>query len=278
VKTVVHPITLCAVIVMAAACATSPVSKPELLREARDASDAAATAYAAGKYDEAISGYAAAYDHHRRIDNPPGIVRNLLNMATVANDARRDAQARGFLSAIDRYTATLAGSSPRDLTTPEMRALIAETAALKARRALDGGNPSLASAELAGARRDTGRLPPAVDGRLANLEARAAEHHGDAAAMLRHAKSAAAANRRGKDRAELADSLRIAGRASLSLHDPAAASRYFEEALDLDRALARPNCVAADLDGLAAVARLVGDPGRAIRFEERASAARGGPP
>lgn len=256
-----------ALFLLLAACAGSG-RPPALLSGALDSSDLAAEAFAEGRHQDAITAYTAALDAHRSVDNPPGILRNLLNLAVVSDAAGNSRQSREYLAAIERYAATLAGSSPGDLGKKETRILLAEAAAFRARLALDADNPELASSELA----RTAAAPPEVRGRIGNLHARLAERRGDFPSMLRHSKAAISANRRAKDESELADSHRLAARAYLSTGSHAEAETHFLEALELDRKLARPNCVEADLQGLADSADLAGDPTKADLFRQRASA------
>jgi tetratricopeptide (TPR) repeat protein len=253
-----------------AACASGPAT-PSLVADARKVSDLASTAYENGRHDDALAGYAAALEIHRSIDNPEGILRNLLNLAVVGESANRPSTTTEALAAIDRYTANLAATQPADLEKPAVRSLLVDIAAFRVRRALDAKQPDQAAAVLA--RLDAIPGGPSRDarGRIANLRARLAEQQGDFHAMATHANQAIAANRRTNDRAELADSHRLAGRAALATGDAPLAERSFTAALDLDRDLARPNCVAADLDGLAAAADLAGDSHKARLIRERTS-------
>lgn len=251
-----------------AACAPGPAT-PELIADARKASDIAATAYHEGRHDEAMAGYAAALDAHRSIDNPEGIIRNLLNLAVVGDAARRPATTTEALDAIDRYTANLAATHPADLEKPAVRVLLVEVATFRTLRALDANQPARAAAELARIDAIPGSLPKESRGTVANLRARVAEQHGNFTAMSDHANHGITANRRAKDRAGLADSHRLAGRAAIATGDAATAAGQFQAALDLDRDLARPNCVAADLAGLAAAATLAGNPHKARLLRQR---------
>lgn len=261
-----------ALFLLLAACAGTG-RPPALLSGALESSDLAAEAFSQGRHQDAITAYTAALDAHRSVDNPPGILRNLLNLAIVSDAAGNRSQSREYLTAIDRYAATLAGSSPGDLGKKETRTLLAEAAAFRARIALDEDRTDLAAAELARARDIPGNIPPAVLGRIENLHARLAGKQGDFPAMLRHSKTAITANRRARDEAELADSHRLAARAHLTTGSHTEAEKHFLEALELDRKLARPQCVKANLVGLAESADLAGDPNKAALFRQRARAA-----
>jgi tetratricopeptide (TPR) repeat protein len=251
-----------------AACASGPAT-PSLVADARKVSDLASTAYENGRHDDALAGYAAALEIHRSIDNPEGILRNLLNLAVVGESANRPSTTTEALAAIDRYTANLAATQPADLEKPAVRTLLVDAAAFRIRRALDANQPDRTAAELARLDAIPGGPPRDAQGRIANLRARLAEHQANFPAMATHATHGITANRRAKDRAELADSHRLAGRAALATGDAPAAERNFNAALDLDRELARPNCVAADLAGLATAADLAGDPHKAQLLRER---------
>lgn len=241
---------------------------PALLSGALDSSDLAAEAFAQGRHSDAAEAYGAALDAHRSVDNPPGIIRNLLNLAIVSDASGNTGLTREYLDAIDRYTDNLAGSSPGDLGKKETRILLAEVTAFRARLALDNDQPDLAARELA----RISDIPRSVSGRISNLHARLAEKRGDFPAMLRHASAGISANRRAKDEPELADSQRLAARAYLATGRHTDAEKHFLEALELDRKLARPNCVKADLEGLAGTASMAGDPGKAALFRKRARA------
>jgi len=252
-----------------AACASDPAT-PSLLTQARQASDMAATAYQDGRHDDAMTGYAVALDIHRSIDNPEGIIRNLLNLAVVSKAANRPAAVAASLDAIDRYTANLAATQPADLEKSGVRSQLVEVAAFHVERALDANQPGRAAAALSRIDAIPGGPPRESRGRAANLRARVAEGNADFTAMAAYANEGIIASRRAKDRTELADAHRLAGRAALAIGDAALAERQFTEALELDRALARPNCVSADLDGLAAAAAMAGDADRARLFSQRA--------
>jgi len=251
-----------------AACAPGP-APPALLSEARRSSAAAATAYHEGRHDDALAAYAAALEVHRSIDNPEGIIRNLLNLAVVGDAAHMPATTRESLNAMDRYITNLSATTPADLEKPGVRTLLVEVGAFRVQRALDAKQTARAAAELRRIDHLPGSLPKDSRGEVANLRARVAEQQGDFASMAHHARIGVSANRRGKNNIGLADAHRLAGRAALGLGESAIATRHFQQALELDRALARPNCVAADLQGLAEAATLAGDPDAAALLNER---------
>lgn len=254
--------------VVLAACASGPAT-PALITEARKASDIAATAYHEGRHDDAMTAYAAALEVHRSIDNPEGIIRNLLNMAVVGDAAGRSDHTRDSLDAIDRYTANLSATTPTDLEKPAVRTLLVDVAAFRVQRALDANQPARAAAELARIDDNFGRLPKKSRGQVANLHARVAEQQGDHETMARHARDGITAHRRNKNNAGLADAHRLAGRAALGKKDYPTAAQHFQQALDIDRELARPNCVAADLEGLAHAAARAGDSETAALLVQR---------
>lgn len=252
-----------------AACAALPTVQP-ILADARRTSDIAATAFRDGRHDDAITGYHTALQLHRSIDNPEGIIRNLLNIAIVSDAAGNPANADACLDAIDRYTNTLAATTPADLEKPAVRTLLVDTAIFRIERALDAGQSMRATSELARLDNIPGNPPRESAGRAANARARVAESNRQYQAMRVHANTGISANRRNKDQPALADAHRLAGRAALALDDASAANMHFSQALALDRKLARPNCVAADLQGLARAATLAGDPHAAAQFTHRA--------
>lgn len=253
---------------LVAGCAGSGDAVPPVLREARERADDGHDAFAEGRLDEATLAYGEALTQYRSIDDSVGIVRSLVNLAVVRNAAGAKKDASDCLDAIDRYVATLATAE----TNRELNELRAEAAWMRAYLHLEAGRRSAAWSEL-----ERGRAlspPRSLRGRFDNLEARLRLEEGDASGALTLARRAAGANRRAGDRAESADSQRLAGRAALATGDAGQALASFESALAIDRDLARPAKVADDLEGMADAARAMGQEGSASAFDERARLAR----
>lgn len=250
-------------------CAGSGDALPPVVREARERADDGHDAFAEGRLDEATLSYGEALTRYRSIDDPVGIVRTLVNLAVVRNAADARSEAADCLDAIDRYVATL----PAEDIEGEMQELLAEAAWMRAYLHLEAGRPAAASEALGRGR--TLSPPRNLRGRFDNLEARLLLEQGRAGEARIVAERARRANGGSGDRAELADSHRLLGRAALVVGDAAAAFGAFDEALALDRELARPAKVAADLKGLAEASRLMGDSARSAAFAERARLAKG---
>lgn len=249
---------------LVAGCAGSGNAVPPVVREAREWADDGHDAFAEGRIDEATLAYGEALARYRSIDDPVGIVRSLVNIAVVRNAAGAKSDAADCLDAVDRYVATLSA----DEIDAELNELRAEAAWMRAYLDLDAGRRGSAWREL-----ERGRAlgpPRGMRGRFDNLEARLRLEEGDAVGALAVARRAAGINRRAGERAEMADSHRLTGRAALVIGDVTAAQAAFESALVIDRDLARPAKVADDLEGLADAARALGDTAKASAFAERA--------
>jgi hypothetical protein len=105
---------------------------------------------------------------------------------------------------------------------------------------------------------------------ILNVQSGAALEAGDAASSLRLAQAAEAAARGRNDRPETANALRNAGRARARLGDPAGAIAPLEQALEIDRALADPRRILADLAELERASAAKGDAQAASGYAERA--------
>lgn len=261
-----------AVAVMLTGCFSSrPAdSAPGAVKQARALAKEGQSAYQAGDMDAATRSYASALEVHRSIDNQPGILRSLLNLAVVQHEAGRSADARESLAAMDRYRQLRSQSTPSEVLDAESAGLLEEAAWLRAHMWIDEGQFATARAELERARpkRSAGSA-----GRFFNLEARLCLEEGRGAEARAAAQSAWAANRRAGDRQEMADSARYLGKASATMGGHPEALKWFEQALEIDQALARGRLVVEDLMGMSRAAEALGRTAQARACAERARSA-----
>lgn len=252
-----------------------PENAPPAVKQARALAKEGQAAYQAGDMDAAARFYASALEVHRSIDNQPGILRSLLNLAVVQHEAGNSADARESLAAMDRYRQLRNQSTPSELLDGESAGLLAEAAWLRAHMWIDEGQLAKARAELERARpkRTAGSA-----GRFFNLEARLCLEEGRGGPALEAALSAWAANRRTGDRQEMADSARYLGKASATLGKHEEALTWFGQALEVDQALARGRLIVEDLLGMSRAAEALGrtEQARACAERARSAAAAGG--
>jgi tetratricopeptide (TPR) repeat protein len=109
---------------------------------------------------------------------------------------------------------------------------------------------------------------------ILNVQATAAFQGGEAQESLRLALAAESAARGRSDAAETANALRNVGRSRAALGDPAAAIAALEEALQIDRRLAEPRKILADLEELERASSAKGDVEAARGYAQRALAIR----
>lgn len=136
------------------------------------------------------------------------------------------------------------------------------------------GDAPAAAGHAARAREQCERIGCAHGAAILNVQAAAALQAGDAQEALAHALAAERTARGRADRAETANALRNAGRARAALGEAASAIGALEQALEIDRALADPRKILADLEELARVSAIQGNAQAARHYAERALAIR----
>lgn len=240
-----------------AGCGTPapPLPPPQATLQAQQ--QAGARALVRGDLPTATAAYRRALAAAESVEDFDGIAVARLNLATVllrqGRAAEAEAQVDALLAAPQRYPL------PR----------LQQASARKALSALDAGRPAeaLAWAE----RAEAGcaapcELSPAMD----NLRAAWALQRGDAALAATLASRAAVQARAHGPRTELANALRLHGRALTAAGDTAAAAALLAQALEEDRALGLPERIALDLLHAAENEQRRGDATAARAFYERA--------
>jgi tetratricopeptide (TPR) repeat protein len=229
----------------------SNVQEPTVVAEARALSREGNEAYREGKLEASKQAYGRALELHHSIDAPTGIIRDLINLAVVSKASGNPSDAVDCLEAIDRYASTLHASGSDPSEREEINGLLREAGWMRAYLACDAGNPATARTLLARTVARYGEPDRDQAGRHLNLEARIDLDEGNAARALSTAKRALKTNQRTHDSGEIADSLRILGKAQLQTGSPDDARGSFAEALKIDRQQGRPSKVVDDLLGMA---------------------------
>lgn len=197
----------------------------------------------------------------RTIEDADAIAANAISLSIVYQRLGHPAAARSALAVV------LEAPGARF---PERRVLQAEL-----RRAIVELAGSATEEAMAYARRASERcqrLGCDLAAAILNVQADAALEGGDAQEALRFAQAAEASARGRVDRVETANALRNAGRARARLGDPSGAIPALEQALEIDRALADPRKILADLTELERASAAKGDAQAARTYSERARA------
>jgi Tfp pilus assembly protein PilF len=244
---------------LCAACAASP--RPEL-PPAREQIVAAASRGAAlaraGDNAAAALRFQEALRIARTVEDADAVAANAISLSIVYQRLGHPAAARSAL-------ALVLGSPQRF---PERRVMQAELRqAILELAASDAGD---AAAYAGRAWTRCQKLRCELAAAILNVRAGAALAAGDAQASLGLAQAAEAAARGRDDRPETANALRNAGRARARLGDPAGAIAPLEQALAIDRALADPRRILADLAELERASAATGDARAASGYAERA--------
>jgi tetratricopeptide (TPR) repeat protein len=253
-----------------AGCVTPPENRqrPPVLENALEFSRAAEAAFGRDEYEEATSLYFQALTLHQSVDNAEGILRNLLNIAVVKDEAGQNQAALESLDAMDRYVTLLQESASPDISSPSINRLRAEGFLLRSRLSSSVGNTDLALADVAQALSLVPASDKALRGRCLSREARLLENMGryeEAWAKVNEAQPLLAK----ADELAQADNHRIMGRLALKTNHPSVAESAFTAALTLDQKWAQPHRVADDLLGLAETCLVTGHPQRAQAFALR---------
>jgi tetratricopeptide (TPR) repeat protein len=209
---------------------------------------------AAGQYDEALRIAAS-------VENADAVAANALNLSVVYQWLGRDAEARAALSRI--LDDPRRAFSERRRLQAELRRAIVELA--------------LHNVDAAGtwAERAAKRCPELACDHAAtilNVQAQVALESSRPADATRLAQSAAERARARSDRVETANALRALGRARHAQGESSSAIPVLEQALAIDRELADPRKILADLTELSLASSAAGDRQAAREYYERALA------
>lgn len=240
-----------------AGCGTPvpPVPPPQATLQV--AQQAGARALARGDLSTATAAYRRALAAAESVEDFDGIAVARLNLATVHLRLGQAAEAE---TQVDALLAT-----PQRYPLPRLQ----QASARKALSALDAGRPDEALAWAGRAEAGCAapcELSPAMD----NLRAAVALQQGDTAEATSLAARAALQARAHGPRTELANALRLQGRARTAAGDTAAAATLLAQALEEDRALGLPERIALDLLHAAENEQRRGDAAAARGFYARA--------
>ena len=248
-----------------------PAAEPAMLENARNLSAQAETSMGEGRNAEACAGYAKALEIYRSTDYGPGIVRALLNLATVRLQVGDRAGARDCLRAARRYEASLEASNPAERNREGMPGLWAEVSWLEARLEADEGRISPAWGALARGYACAGRMPDEQKGRYAAMEARLHLASGEFAQAESSAAKSWSSYHGAGDELGMADALRYRGKALAGQGKHKDALSGFDAALAIDQRHARAPKVRDDLLCMSRSAAATGDMSRAHACAERSA-------
>jgi tetratricopeptide (TPR) repeat protein len=239
-----------------------PVVAPEQERLA-DAGARGAALARAGDNAAAALGFQEALRIARTIEDADAIAVHAINLSIVYQRLGHYAAARSALGVV----------------LDDERRRFPETRLVQARLRqaildLAQGDATAAARHAGTAREQCERIGCEHAAAILNVQAAAALQGGDAQRSLTLALAAESAARRRAERAETANALRNAGRARAALGDAPLAIAALEQALEIDRALADPRKILADLEALAHVSSIRGDAEAARHYAERARAIR----
>mgnify|MGYP006197472537 CR=1 FL=1 len=249
-----------AILVVLGGCAAppQPVVAPAQERLA-DAGARGAALARAGDNAAAALGFQEALRIARTIEDADAIAVHAINLSIVYQRLGHTAAARSALGVV----------------LDDERRRFPETRLVQARLRqaildLAQGDAPAAARHAGTAREQCERIGCEHAAAILNVQAAAALQGGDAQQSLTLALAAESAARRRDERAETANALRNAGRARAALGDAGSAIAALEQALEIDRALADPRKILADLDELARANSLRGDAEAARHYAERA--------
>ena len=249
-----------ALLFLGAGCMTAPEAPPPAARSRiADANARAAALVRAGDDAGAARQYEEALRLARTIEDADAIAAGAINLSITYQWLGREADARGILALVldDKSL----GFSERRRMQAELRRAMLDLAARDA-----GG----ASAWAQRAHERCAQQACDLRAAILNVQALIALDAGRPDEAARLAQSAGEAARARGDRAETANALRTAGRAHLALGNAAAAVQSLEEALALDRELADPRKILADLIELGQASVAAGNRDAARAYLERA--------
>ena len=248
-------------LLLLAGCGAPGPQPPAAQARLADASQRGASQVRAGDHAGAARRYEEALRIARSLDDADAEAVNSINLSIVYQRMGRLADARAALAPVlnDQRRAF---SETRRLQA-ELRMAIMDLAARDA-----GGAASWAKR----ARERCQALNCAQTSAILNVQAQAALESGQPAEAITLANAAADRARSQDDPSEYANALRIVGRARGALGDAPAAVQALEKALEIDRELADPRKIMADLLELAHASLAAGNKQAARHYQERATA------
>jgi tetratricopeptide (TPR) repeat protein len=213
----------------------------------------------AGNHAVAAREYEEARRIARSIEDADAIAAAAVNLSIVYQRLGRDAAAQEALAEV---------LDTRRHVFPERRLM--QAALRRAILELAGGNAGAASDWAQRAERRCPGVACDLAPAILNVQAQAALDSRNSAEAARLSLAAADLSRQKGNRVETANALRTLGKAKLAHGEPDGAAVAFEQALELDHALADPRKILADLTELARANAARGDRTAARAYFERA--------
>lgn len=244
-----------AVCALLAACAVTRPATPPLVSKAERLNSRAVAAAEQGRFREAEAGFAEAYTLYGTVEDHAGMVTALVNSSRLY----RSRGMTGRASAMAERAGEMVHHVPR---------LAAEVCFERAKICLLQGDTACATEWSEQALQASGEESRAM---ITGLRADIHLKRGEWQQCTELAREALALAGSAGDRHESADAHRIMGDCQLAGRQPRDACRSYGEALRLDKELAQPREVYADLKGLSACHAQQGDRGTAADYLLRAA-------
>ncbi|HYT48075.1 MAG TPA: tetratricopeptide repeat protein [Burkholderiales bacterium] len=251
-----------ALVALCAACASKPaVNTSQAQSRLAEAEARAAVLVRSGDLGGAARQYDEAVRIAASVENVDAVAANSVNLSIVYQWLGRDAEAREVLARM--LDDPRRAFSERRRLQAELRRAIVELALQ---------NTDAAATWVERAARRCPDFACEYAATILNLQAQVALAASRPADAARLASSAAERARARGDRSEAANALRALGRARRAQGEPSAAIPVLEQALALDRELADPRKILADLTELSLASSAAGDRQAARDYYERALA------
>jgi tetratricopeptide (TPR) repeat protein len=249
---------------LAAGCGSKPVAAPpqsqsQSQSRLADAEGRAAALMRAGDLDGAARQYDEAARLAASVENADAVAANSINQSIVYQWMGRDADARDALARV--LDDPRRPFSERRRLQAELRRAIVELALQ---------NPITAATYADRAAKRCADLSCEYGPTIMNVQAQIALETSQPASAEALAQKAADRARSRNDRAETANALRLLGKARRLQNNPAAAIAPLEQALAIDRDLADPRKILADLTELSLASSSSGNKEAARDYYERA--------
>lgn len=246
---------------LVAGCGHAPAPRTEEQERAIELNRRAQSALESGEHRLALELYRQALAVNHAMEDVDGIARELANVATLHRKLGEKQQARTALEQMLAPAGIPFTSSHRAEAMYRLAAGAFEDGDDKAAR--EWSEKALALCAGPGC---------AAEGALRNFRAGLALRENDAASAFAQARAALELNRRARDGAEEANSLRLMADAQLRLGDAAGALAAYLQAFELDRAAGAGRKIALDLMGLGHASARRGSPAEAEGYFRRALA------
>lgn len=240
-----------------AACGSAPPRLPPALEQAQTADREARRAMRAGELLRAQYNFTKVLGLQQSLDDTTGAATTLINLATVTHQLRDDAAALVWLDKILQEQAPIYPSESQ-MTASFRKAVILTNLAR-----LGEAETALAQAELQCGKKC------ALHSGMEVLHARLLLLKGDAEGALALAQAVGKEKDAGKE--EQANALRVLASAEEKLRRYADALQHYQATLEMDKSLGLGARIGEDLNGMARVAKLLGQDQESAIYARRAA-------